>query len=156
MSTLCFVILLNASWALANAYLLRCVIPELAKPDISTCLPPWAAVAQARMTARLMLFCNVAVLICFPCIVYDGLVVKHGFTSPIMPGHAVGSFVGGAPSPSVHKLPPDVFLDMGLEIVEMLIGWTVCVYLGNLGGDSDDKVVKTNGQKGVNGSHKSD
>merc|ERR1712196_210288 len=123
---------------------------------MGTCLPPWAAVAQARATARLVLFCNVMVLICFPCIVFDGLVVKNGFSSPIMPGHALGSFVGASPSPSVHKLPPDVFLDMGLEIVELLIGWSVWMVLGNLGGDTSDEDVQTNGHDGSNGSLKSD
>jgi len=133
MCALCFVILLNGSWAIANSYLLYRTIPEFAKRGMPSSLLPWAAVAQARLTAQLILFCNVMILASFPCIVFQRLVQKHAHSRPTIPGHSLGSWVGNLASPSVTKMPVGVSLDFTLEIVEISIGWCVCVYLTSVG-----------------------
>jgi len=152
-----FVVLLNAVWARANMLLLRHSLPELemrhrnlslgsvvgvlAESDaparnglVATAPVVWAAaqVAEARLTARLVLTANLFILVVFPIIASDRL-MKGAHNRPFIQGAPLGAWVGGAVAPRLEDLPLGISLIPALEMVELLIGWLQLVYVRGVG-----------------------
>lgn len=154
-----FVVLLNVVWARANLLLLRHALPELemrhrnlslgcvlgmlaesdapaSKGAAATAPVAWASaqVAEARLTARLVLIANLFILVVFPALALDRLLVKGAHSRPFIQDVPLGAWVGGAVAPRLDDLPRDISLNPALELVELLIGWLQLVYVLRIGG----------------------
>eukprot|EP00928_Gymnodinium_smaydae_P072192 TRINITY_DN555_c1_g1_i1.p1 TRINITY_DN555_c1_g1~~TRINITY_DN555_c1_g1_i1.p1 ORF type:complete len:357 (-),score=30.80 TRINITY_DN555_c1_g1_i1:290-1360(-) len=134
-----FVVGLNGVWAWTNLVLLRDVVPVLESSlKASKAVPAWvrAVVEEVRLTAKLVLTADVAIMIAFPLLAFERVVLKDASNKVFFPGAGFNEWVGNSVPPLLMDRPNGVLLNPALEVVEMLIGWLQFVYVMRIGSAS--------------------
>lgn len=128
--TACFLLSLNLMWTLANARLLRDVFPALEKLGVEQM---YRDIQDTRFQVHLMGLAGLLLIILFPCMLYERLVLKGAYNLPVVPEFPLDTWVGAQVSPLISTLPSGIYLNPALEIIEVLIAWLVSVHLWNVG-----------------------
>jgi len=127
-----FVVGLNAVWAYTNFVLLKHVVPAIeSRIQAGKLLPAWvgAAVEEVRVAAKLVIIADLAILVLFPIIAFERVVLRGAHEKAFYPGMGLNEWAGNAVPPLMMQRPDGVLLNPVLEVVELLIGWLQCIYV---------------------------